>query len=278
MKSTRAPRGIALELRQPVLGRHRRVEGEVVVGGEGGRPLRVEHPDRRVGGAAAARRLRSSRRRRSGRGGRSSRAPRTSSAIRESRPSAPIVRRARELALVALAVADRCAGEGAVVAQEALGAPAEHQLDPGRPGRDRAHHRVEHLAAQVDAARRRAPAAPRPSPTGSTCGLAAASPPAASIASSRPSRSTAGTRRGLDEVGADPLERLRVGLLLDQRDARAGAPEQDRGGAAGEAGADDDGVVVRSSAMMGVGESGPGISGLPAMFAYRSSRTIRRER
>ena len=49
---------------------------------------------------------------------------------------------------------------------------------------------------------------------------------------------------GLDEVRADALEGVRVGLLLDHGDAQALAPEEDRRRAAREAAADDHRVVV----------------------------------
>jgi len=84
--------------------------------------------------------------------------------------------------------------------------------------------------------------------------------------------------RGLDEVRAHPLVGLRVGLFLDDGDAKPGAAELDRGGAAGEAAADDDRVVRRAVAddggmRIGVGHLGASNS-LPG---NRSSRTIRHE-
>ena len=44
-----APPGIAPELGQAVLGRHRGVEDEAAVGREGRGPVRIQHPDRAVG-------------------------------------------------------------------------------------------------------------------------------------------------------------------------------------------------------------------------------------
>src|SRR4029077_9740087 len=86
--------------------------------------------------------------------------------------------------------------------------------------------------------------------------------------------------RGLDEVRADTLESVRVGALLYQGDAGAGAAERDRRRAAGEAGADNDGVVVRCVGDAAVGwlfrHPGPPGSVLSEPFVpYYTARTMK---
>jgi hypothetical protein len=240
------PLRVALELRQPRLRRHRGVERQPVVGREGGGPLRVGHPQRRVGRV---------RRRR----------PREVAAVGD-----PLVARAplrhapqlgdprvapvgaddklaaqRRLAAVATVDDDARHGAGLVAHQRSRGAAGE-QLDARRPRRLPAQQRVELLAPQVEArvtrvARRHDPAPLRPD------AQMRAHASGGERVLQQPKPLDHGHPGGLDVVRADPLEGGRIGLLLDERDARAAARQQDRGRAAGEAGADDHGVVVRPS-------------------------------
>ena len=165
-----------------------------------------------------------------------------SSAICESRPSAPTT--SLLVRVVSAPSRSRIVTPLTVpVAQQARRGLAEMEVDARCRRRRLAHHRVEDLAAQVDPEAGLLGRRLEPAPLGPGLDPRAL----AAGGDDRIEQVEAFERRhrgGLDEVRADPLEGLRVGLFLDQGDPQALAPEQDRRRAAREAAADDDRVVV----------------------------------
>jgi len=233
---------VAFELGQAAHRRHRAVEDQVAIGGEGRRPVGVHEPDRAVRGAGRGRPLEV------GAVGEASVGQRLGGDVGELgdpgvAPVGTDDEPPAQFGLAALAIADDDASDRVVLAQQPLGGAAEGELDPRHRRGRLADQRVEHLAAQVHGA------------TGALGGRRDPAPARAGVhpRAHRPRRHDRVEqvepferrhRRGLDEVGAAALEGGRVGSLLDQGDPRPGPSEPDRRRAAGQARADDHRVVV----------------------------------
>jgi hypothetical protein len=135
-------------------------------------------------------------------------------------------------------------GLDAALGEERLDRATEDQLDARGGRRGLANERIEHLAAQVDAAAH-ARVGPDDRDAPARVQARVRAHPARRL--DRPEQPEALERRhgrGLDEVPADALERLGVGPLLDEGHARAGAGKEHGRRAPGETRADDDRVVV----------------------------------